>query len=188
MKDHREQRSEPPSLRGRNSGARDFDFLLGKWIVHHKRLKTRFSGADGWERFRGLCNVASILGGYGTVEENFIDPPEGFYHAVTIRCFDPHSDAWVVSQIDGRRPRLQDRLLTGRFRDGLGAFFSDEESEGRPIRVRFIWSNITATSARGQQAVSCDGGASWETNWTMEFERTRSEVSLGRFANRLVRQ
>ena len=43
--------------------------------------------------------------------------------------------------------------------------------EGRPIRVRFLWSRITDTSARWEQAFSLDGGGSWETNWIMDFTR-----------------
>ena len=43
--------------------------------------------------------------------------------------------------------------------------------DGRPITVRFIWSAITASSARWEQAFSADGGATWESNWVMEFAR-----------------
>lgn len=141
-----------------------------------------------WESFRGVCKVTPILGGYGIVEETSLLAPEGIYHAVTIRCFDPQTDAWVVSAIDGRHPRHRDRPLTGRFRDGLGAFFSEDEVEGHRIRVRFIWSNMTPTSARGQQAFSSDDGASWETNWTMEFERARSDVALEQSIGRLAQR
>ena len=59
-----------------------------------------------------------------------------------------------------------------RFDNGVGTFFADDNLEGRPIRVRFLWSDITPSSARWQQAFSEDGGATWETNWVMDFERT----------------
>ncbi|MEU6202707.1 hypothetical protein ABZ814_03840 [Micromonospora musae] len=61
--------------------------------------------------------------------------------------------------------------LVGRFVDGVGTFYADDVDEGRPIRCRFIWSEITATSARWEQAFSIDDGRTWETNWIMEFTR-----------------
>ena len=38
-------------------------------------------------------------------------------------------------------------------------------------RTRFIWSHITPTSARWEQAFSTDDGASWDVNWRMDFRR-----------------
>jgi hypothetical protein len=71
---------------------------------------------------------------------------------------------------DSRREGL-DPPVTGRFAGGIGTFFGQDQHEGRPITVRFIWSHITAAGARWEQAFSADGGASWEINWVMEFER-----------------
>jgi hypothetical protein len=50
-------------------------------------------------------------------------------------------------------------------------FFADDVLNGQPIRVRFPWTDITAAGARWQQASSSDGGATWETNRVMEFQR-----------------
>ena len=49
--------------------------------------------------------------------------------------------------------------------DGRGEFLSEELFDGRPILVRFVISDITATSCRFEQAFSDDNGASWEVNW-----------------------
>ena len=43
--------------------------------------------------------------------------------------------------------------------------------EGRPILVRFVWSDMTATTCRWEQAFSTDDGATWEVNWIMESTR-----------------
>ncbi len=61
--------------------------------------------------------------------------------------------------------------MHGRFEDGVGTFLGDDELHGRPIRVRFLWSGISAQAARWEQAFSGDGGATWETNWVMDFRR-----------------
>jgi hypothetical protein len=63
--------------------------------------------------------------------------------------------------------------VQGRFENGVGTFMAQEMFEGRPIRVRFIWSDITPNGARWQQAFSEDDGKTWETNWVMEFERAQ---------------
>jgi hypothetical protein len=61
--------------------------------------------------------------------------------------------------------------VIGRFENGIGVFEGDDTFEGRPIRCRFVWSEITQDSAKWEQAFSTDDGATWETNWVMHFER-----------------
>ena len=59
----------------------------------------------------------------------------------------------------------------GRFENGVGAFYADFSDNGKAIRSRLQWSDMTATSARWEQAYSYDGGKTWETNWIMLWER-----------------
>ena len=66
-----------------------------------------------------------------------------------------------------------DPPVRGRFQDGVGTFLADETFNGKPIRVRFTWSKITPASAHWEQAFSPDAGATWETNWVMDFTRLR---------------
>jgi hypothetical protein len=37
--------------------------------------------------------------------------------------------------------------------------------------VRYRWSDISATTARWEQAFSTDKGETWETNWIMRSTR-----------------
>ena len=54
---------------------------------------------------------------------------------------------------------------------GEGRFHGDEDFQGKTVRVRYIWSRVTPTSCRWEQAWSTDGEQSWETNWIMDFTR-----------------
>lgn len=151
-------------------GAAGFDFFIGDWRVAHRRLKRRLAGDTNWETFGGTCSTRKILGGYGNLDDNVIDLPGGRYQAATLRLFDPATGQWSIRWIDARSPSI-DPPMVGAFAKGKGLFFNDEMFEGRPIKVRFIWSGMTANSCHWEQAFSADGGESWETNWEMQFER-----------------
>ena len=50
-------------------------------------------------------------------------------------------------------------------------FYAEDTFQGKPIRIRFLWSKRAADQLRWEQAFSPDAGATWETNWTMDFFR-----------------
>lgn len=71
--------------------------------------------------------------------------------------------------------------MTGRFGpDGRGEFYGDDTHDGKDVRVRYVWSGISDTTARWEQAFSVDGDRNgertWVTNWVMDFTR-RASVS-----------
>jgi hypothetical protein len=153
-----------------NDGRADFDFFIGRWLVRHRRLQRRLAQDTKWDEFGGTCETRAILGGLGNVDDNVIELPGGTYRAATIRQFDPAARRWSIWWIDGRRPGIEPPVH-GSFKDGIGTFLGDDVFDGRAILVRFIWSGITGSSARWEQAFSPDGGESWETNWIMNFVR-----------------
>ena len=153
------------------SAAHDFDFLHGRWRVLHRRLKRRLAACTEWEEFSGDTLAWPLLGGHGIVDDNLLELPSGHYRAVTLRSFDAARGEWSIWWLDGRQPGVLDTPMRGRFVDGVGSFHAEDSFEGRPIRVRFLWSDIGADRCQWQQAFSEDGGATWETNWIMRFER-----------------
>ena len=153
------------------SSASDFDFQIGDWTVTHRRLLTRLAGADDWETFPGTSSMRTILGGAGNVEDNLIHIPSGPYRASAIRTFDAATGLWAIWWLDMRQPHALDVPVKGRFENGTGSFFADDTFDGRPIRIRFLWLDTDSGSPRWEQAFSADGGATWETNWTMRFVR-----------------
>ena len=154
------------------SAPTDFDFLAGRWIVQHKRLRERLAQCTEWDEFTGTTELRTLMGGRVNVDDNVLELPAGQYRAVTLRSFDPNIRQWAIWWLDGRHPHQLETPMVGGFSAGVGTFFADQLIHGRPVRVRFLWSDISASSCRWQQAFSPDGGASWETNWIMDFTRT----------------
>jgi hypothetical protein len=156
------------------SGVHDFDFLAGEWRVAHRRLKERLAGSTEWIAFSGTSTAQLLMGGAGNIDDNVLDLPSGACRAVTMRAFDPATSLWSIWWLDGRTPHAPlDPPMRGRFDNGTGVFLAEDTFNGKQIRVRFIWSRITSTSARWEQAFSSDAGVTWETNWIMEFARVR---------------
>lgn len=152
--------------------AEDFDFLVGRWRVHHRRLVGRLVGSTEWEEFDGECVMQKTMGGQANVDDNVIDAPAGTYRAMTIRVFDPAADAWSIHWIDSRYPPEKiEKPVVGGFAGARGVFFSDDELDGRQVRTRFVWQVDGPDACRWEQAASVDGGRTWEVNWTMHFER-----------------
>lgn len=153
-----------------NDGRNDFDFLIGTWKVHHRRLKERLRGSTAWEEFEGETVDRKILNEIGNQDENILHSQTGSVHAISLRLFNPESKEWSIYWSTNLTGTL-DVPMIGSFKDGIGLFYSQEIFEGRHIYNRFIWSKITAASCQWEQAFSEDGGKTWETNWVMEFER-----------------
>ncbi|HMH87817.1 MAG TPA: hypothetical protein VK523_04195 [Steroidobacteraceae bacterium] len=153
-------------------GLDDFDFLTGSWRVRHRQLKERLAGSQEWIEFPGTTVAQKLMGGHANFDDNVLELPGDAYRAVTLRAFDAKTNQWSIWWLDGRTPSGPlDPPVRGRFEDGVGTFYADDSYQGKPIRVRFIWSNITASSCQWEQAFSGDQGAHWETNWIMTFER-----------------
>jgi hypothetical protein len=155
------------------TGLHDFDFLLGRWRVHHRQLKERLADSHEWTEFEGSLVTRRLMNGWANVGDNIFKMPGGEVRGVGLRSYDPKTGQWSVWWLDGRDPSADlGAPIKGGFQNGIGTFFSDEMYRGKPIRVRVTWSRITSTSAHWEQAFSPDGGKSWETNWASDFTRS----------------
>jgi hypothetical protein len=154
------------------SGVHDFDFLVGKWQVHSRKLKERLTGSHDWEEFDGTNRSFPLMGGMCNVDDTEFDMPEGVYRGIAPRAYDPKTGLWAIWWVDGRNPHgALDPPVKGRFVHGVGTFYADDTLRGKPIKVRFVWSDITPNSAHWEQAYSGDGGKTWEVNWSQVLQR-----------------
>jgi len=148
----------------------DFDFIYGDWDVANSRLAQRHVGCRTWEQFESVSHCAPRLGGVANVEE--IKAASQGWSGMALRLYDPAEALWSIWWVDSRDGRLQPPVH-GRFADGQGVFEGEDEDDGRPVKVRFLWSG-DRERPRWEQAFSADGGATWETNWIMDFTRRES--------------
>lgn len=152
-------------------GGRDFDFLIGRWVVHNRRLKERLRGSTDWEEFESTCRARHILDGFGNMDEFTMERAFGRVEAVTVRLYSPRAHEWSIYWAATTGNGRLDVPMVGKFNGRRGEFFSQEVFEGRHVFNRFIWTVNGPDSCRWEQAFSTDGGKTWETNWIMEFTR-----------------
>lgn len=157
-------------MQNEQDGRNDFDFFIGRWQGHNRRLRERLKGCTDWEEFEGIVVDRKILGGIGNLDEVTFHRETGYAQGVTLRLFDPKTQEWSIywgSSVGG----MLEIPMIGKFKDGRGEFYAQEVFENQHIFSRLIWSEITENSCRWEQAFSTDGGKTWETNWIMDFTR-----------------
>lgn len=152
-----------------NDGRHDFDFYYGRWRIHNHRLIGRLQGSTTWEDFEAIGECQPVLNGLGNIDEYRTEYWPNFI-ALTVRLFNVETRQWSIYWIPNNNIAL-DTPVVGSFSNGVGIFDSHELFEGKPIIVRFTWSDITPTSTRWQQAFSPDDGKTWEVNWIMTSTR-----------------
>lgn len=152
------------------STARDFDFWMGSWRVQNRHLRERLAGSDDWDEFEATVVAHPILDGMGNEDEFRTDYAGGFI-GMSFRFFNTTTRQWAIYWADSRRPGLLDPPVIGAFSGDAGLFEGADTFEGKPILMRFLWSRVTTTNPRWEQAFSADGGTTWETNWVMDFTR-----------------
>jgi hypothetical protein len=124
-------------------GLHDFDFSVGQWRAHHRKLKQRLTNNHEWVEFEGTLLNQPLMGSYSNVDDTALSVPGAPYRGVALRSFDPKTQQW------------------------------DDTVKGKRVRARFIWSNITPTSCHWEQADSPDEGKTGETNWVQDITRVR---------------
>lgn len=158
-----------------HDGRHDFDFLFGRWKVRNRRLAARLAGSTEWLEFEATNDCHANLGGIANEDEFRTDYWEDF-RGMTFRFFDPAQKTWSIYWADNRTGALQPPVV-GAFQGNQGIFLGPDVYAGKPILVRFIWSRSSTPGPRWEQAFSEDDGATWETNWIMDFTRDESGES-----------
>jgi hypothetical protein len=156
--------AEQPAATAARDGQHDFDFEIGTWKTHLRRLLHPLSGSTTWVELDGTSVVRPVWAGRANLVELQVSGPSGPIAALSLRLYNPDSHQWSLNFSNSSTGTLSQPTI-GEFKDGVGEFFDHESFAGRAILVRFLIKQISAESCRFEQAFSADGGRTWETNW-----------------------
>ncbi len=154
-------------------GQHDFDFLFGHWKTHNRRLLKPLTGSSEWIEFDGTVVAQPVWSGRANMDQFEADTPTGHIEGLTVRTYNTKSHQWSIYWANQRLGVFSLPATVGRFNNGRGEFFDQEDFEGKSIFVRYVWTVNSPDSCTWEQAFSQDGGKTWETNWTAKLAREK---------------
>jgi hypothetical protein len=143
---------------------RDFDFEIGTWHTHLKRLQHPLTGSTTWIEYDGTSKISKIWNGRANLVELEVDGPTGHIEALSLRLYNPQSHQWSLNFANSSQGTMSIPTV-GEFKNGRGEFYDQETFNNRTILVRNVFQDISANSYRFEQSFSDDGGKTWELNW-----------------------
>lgn len=169
----RAQTNVNPANLPRTDGSHDFDFLIGDWKAHVRRLPDRLNNSNVWVEYDGISNHHKLLDSNANFEEFDVSPADKKLRikAQTLRLYNPTSRQWSIYLVDLDNGTLDAPPVVGGFTGKRGEFYHQENFKGRTILVRYVWLDISPKSSRMEQSYSPDGGKTWEVNWICELSR-----------------
>ena len=151
-------------------GRHDFDFEFGAWKTHISRRLRPLTGSTTWVEYDGTSVVRKVWNGAANLGELEVEGSAGRIEGLSLRLYNPQTHQWNISWSNANDGTIGPPMVGG-FANGRGEFYNQETLNGRAIYVRFIFSDITATTFKLEQAFSDDGGKTWEPNWIATFVR-----------------
>lgn len=148
----------------------DFDFESGKWKIDVRRLAHPLSGSKVWLHPCCYVHMVRALWPGASLAQLLAERPSPHFVGLMMRLYNSKTREWTVYwSSDGEG--AFDSPLVGNFKGGRGEFVGHDTFNDRPILVRVVYSDITATTFRTEQSFSSDGGKTWETNLIQTFTR-----------------
>jgi hypothetical protein len=156
-------------------GQHDFDFELGSWKIHLKRLLHPLTGSTTWVEFDGTSVTRRVWDGHAQLEEFETDnAAAGHIEGLTLRLYNPQSNQWSLYWANSKGGPIFPPQI-GEFRNRRGEFYAQDMLNGKSIFVRFVWTNMTTNTPHFEQSFSDDGGKTWEVNWITDQTRVPDE-------------
>jgi hypothetical protein len=155
-----------------HDGQHDFDFEIGKWKAHVKKLSHPLSNSTEWEDYDGTVVTTPFMEGRGNLSEMNVDGATSHTHIqiIAVRLYNPSSGQWSIYGASAKIG-VFDPPQVGQFDGKHGEFYASDTFQGRAIYIRYVWQSVSPTSTHFEQAFSSDGGKTWEVNWIYDGNR-----------------
>jgi hypothetical protein len=163
----------PAAVQGapaQHDGQHDFDYLLGSWKIHLKKMVHPLTGSTEWVEYDGTTVCKKVWSGRAELEEFSVYNREKNLHieGLALRLYNPDSHQWSIYWATPKSGAIGGPPVVGEFKNGRGEFYDQEPFNGRVILTRYVWTNTTTKAPHFEQQYSDDGGKTWETNWITE--------------------
>lgn len=149
----------------------DFDFEFGSWTATLK-WRPPLSQTANWVTYTGTSVVRKVWGGRANLGELEVAGGTNRIEGMSLRIYNRQTRTWSIYFANANPGSLGTVPTVGRFSNGRGEFYDDEQYRGKPVRLRFVFSNLTPTSFDFAQSYSGDGGKTWIANWVAHFTRS----------------
>src|SRR5215470_8168829 len=106
----------------KHDGQRDFDFELGSWKIHLKRLQKPLTGSTSWVEFDGTSVTRKVWDGRAQIEEFETDGPTGHIEGLTLRLYNPETQQWSLYWANAKAGSMGGPPNVGKFKNGTGEF------------------------------------------------------------------
>jgi hypothetical protein len=155
-----------------HDGQHDFDFEIGTWKAHVRRLLHRLEGSKDWEDYDGTVVTLPIMGGKGNLSEMNVVGATSHeaIQIIAVRLYNPTSRQWGIYGASSKIG-VFDPPQVGQFDGKHGEFYATDTVQGRAVYIRYVWESVDPAHTHFEQAFSTDGGRTWEVNWIYDGSR-----------------
>jgi hypothetical protein len=160
------------SATAQRDGAHDFDFNIGTWHTHIRRILDPLAGKADALELEGTVTVRKVWEGRALLEEIEADGPNGHWEGLTLFLYNPAAHQWSQTFVSSKVGELNPPAI-GSFSNGRGELIAQDTFKGRSVLVRAVWSDIKPDSHHFEESYSEDGGKTWAPAFIASLTRVK---------------
>jgi len=163
-----------PARTNAHDGQHDFDFNIGVWHTHIKRILDPFASGSETIELNGTVTVRKVWDGKAELEEIEADGPKGHWEGLTLFLYNPSAHQWSQTFANSKVGTLSSNI--GQLQDDRVVLVGQDTVNDQTILVRAMWSNIKPDSHQYEESYSNDGGMTWVRSFVANLTRLKQRA------------